>query len=76
MIVLANKVRGIRCFDCGQPIEASHILLPHPWGTIALHVDCARDLGPKLSEEALERYCKVLAPLPGEGRRDVLHMTD
>jgi hypothetical protein len=64
MIVLTDRARGIKCFDCGEPIEGSHILLPHPWDTVALHVDCARDLGAKLIDEAMERYCSVLAPPP------------
>lgn len=65
MIVLVKKEVKLRCFDCGGLIEnESHILLPHPWGTIALHTDCARDLGPKLIEEAADRYCSVLAPPP------------
>lgn len=64
MIVLVKEKVNVRCFDCGQPIESSHILLPHPWGTIALHIDCARDLGRKLLEEAMERYCSTIASPP------------
>jgi len=65
MIVLVKQEVRRCCFDCGEPIEnEGHILLPHPWGTIALHVDCARDLGGELIDEAVERYCSVLAPQP------------
>lgn len=65
MIVLVKKEVKRRCFDCGQPIvNESHILLPHSWGTIALHIDCARDLGPKLMDEVADRYCSVFAPAP------------
>lgn len=61
MIVLINKPANLRCFDCGNPIEGNYISQTHPWGTIDLHPDCARDFGRELEQEAAECFFSVLA---------------
>ncbi len=66
MIVLIKRPKNLRCFDCGDPIEGDYISQAHPWGTIALHPDCARDVGRKLEQEAAECLCSVLAPPPNK----------